>query len=180
MSSNASVGSSGVGALQRAAVSSSSGASSSGGGGRPDFTFGMIADVQYADCEDGYNFSGHIKRHFRNSLDIARRAVEAWNAEPRPMSFVANLGDTIDGRNEPRGESKRALDSVLEVLGGVRGAPPTFHAVGNHELYNFSREELLAWMVPTWVLSGVRESSVRGGGARDRETERWRDGDKDR
>ncbi|XP_068007746.1 manganese-dependent ADP-ribose/CDP-alcohol diphosphatase [Melanerpes formicivorus] len=108
----------------------------------PLFSFGVVADVQYADAEDGYDFSGCQRRYYRQSLTLLRNAVEAWVAERPPLNFVLQLGDSIDGLNARRGESEGALARVLAVL---RRLPvPVHHAWGNHELYNFSRARLAA------------------------------------
>ena len=40
---------------------------------------GVIADVQFVDQEDGFDFSGVQRRRYRNSLEVLRRAVKHWN-----------------------------------------------------------------------------------------------------
>ncbi|CAJ1420017.1 unnamed protein product [Effrenium voratum] len=102
------------------------------------FRLGVIADIQYADCEDGSDFSGTERRYFRNALKVARRAVEQWNADG--VDAVAQLGDIIDGCNAGRGQSETALKAVLDVLAGSKA--PRFDLIGNHELYNLRRESL--------------------------------------
>ncbi|NWU71082.1 ADPRM diphosphatase, partial [Pterocles burchelli] len=103
-------------------------------------SFGVVADIQYADAEDGYDYSGYRRRYYRQSLGLLRAAVEAWAAEEPPLAFVLQLGDSIDGLNARRGQAERALEQVLAVLG--RLPVPVHHAWGNHELYNFSRARL--------------------------------------
>ncbi|NXI46380.1 ADPRM diphosphatase, partial [Galbula dea] len=103
-------------------------------------SFGVIADIQYADAEDGYDFSGYRRRYYRQSLDLLRDAVEAWAVERPPLSFVLQLGDSIDGLNAQSGKAEEALEQVLAVLG--RLPVPVHHVWGNHELYNFSRARL--------------------------------------
>lgn len=107
----------------------------------PLFSFGVIADIQYADAEDGYDFGGFRRRYYRQSLNLLRDAVEAWAAERPPLAFVLQLGDSIDGLNARSGEAEGALEQVLAVLG--RLAVPVHHAWGNHEFYNFSRARLV-------------------------------------
>ncbi|XP_062466583.1 manganese-dependent ADP-ribose/CDP-alcohol diphosphatase [Pezoporus occidentalis] len=107
----------------------------------PLFCFGVVADIQYADAEDGYDFGGRRRRYYRHSLNLLRAAVEAWAAEKPPLAFVLQLGDSIDGLNARSGQSERALEQVLAALG--RLPVPVHHAWGNHELYNFSRARLL-------------------------------------
>lgn len=107
----------------------------------PRVAFGVIADIQFADAEDGYDFGGCRRRYYRNSLRLLREAVRAWAAESPPIDFVVQLGDSIDGQNAWRGEADSALKQVLEVLGQL--SVPVHHAWGNHELYNFSRARLV-------------------------------------
>ncbi|NXT58581.1 ADPRM diphosphatase, partial [Pluvianellus socialis] len=102
--------------------------------------FGVIADIQYADAEDGYDFSGTRRRYYRQSLKLLRDAVAAWVAERPPLAFVLQLGDSIDGLNARSGAAEGALARVLAALGRLR--VPVLHAWGNHELYNFSRARL--------------------------------------
>ncbi|XP_042749808.1 manganese-dependent ADP-ribose/CDP-alcohol diphosphatase, partial [Lagopus leucura] len=106
------------------------------------FSFGVIADVQYADAEDGCDFWGCRRRYYRHSLRLLRAAVEAWAAERPPPAFVLQLGDCIDGVNARSGsaEAEAALARVLAALGRLR--VPVHHAWGNHELYNFARARL--------------------------------------
>jgi len=124
--------------------------------GEPQLRFGAIADVQYADVDDQWNFRGTQMRAYRRALECLRRAVADWNSGP-PLAFVANLGDIIDQQCESLGDSHRALELVLREFRGVTAM--VHHLVGNHELYNFSRSEC-AKLIPnitpwyrSWVLS---------------------------
>lgn len=107
----------------------------------PRVAFGVVADIQFADAEDGHDFGGCRRRYYRHSLRLLREAVRAWAGESPPIDFVLQLGDVIDGQNARRGESESALQQVLEVLGQL--SVPVHHAWGNHELYNFSRARLV-------------------------------------
>ncbi|CAN0510804.1 unnamed protein product, partial [Laminaria digitata] len=44
----------------------------------PLFRFGAIADVQYSDREDGWNFAKSHRRYYRGGLVQLRRAVDSW------------------------------------------------------------------------------------------------------
>ncbi|KAI1232278.1 Manganese-dependent ADP-ribose/CDP-alcohol diphosphatase, partial [Lamprotornis superbus] len=83
----------------------------------PRLAFGVIADIQFADAEDGYDFGGYRRRYYRHSLRLLQEAVRAWAGESPPIDFV------------------------LDVLGQL--SVPVHHAWGNHELYNFSRARLV-------------------------------------
>ena len=116
----------------------------------PLFRFGVIADVQYCDIPDGFNFTGTTRRHYRGSLATARKASEYWRR--RRAELVCNLGDIIDGQcrdalagNPGGGTSESALAAVLAALeSGVGRDVPFVHLIGNHELYNFDRDALAA------------------------------------
>lgn len=138
----------------------------------PLFTFGVIADVQYADRDDALNFPRTVVRHYRNARTLARRAYEHWSSLPARDSltwhsssnwprpdFVLQLGDLIDGWNSrhsapksrqpdaPRSHesatvSERAVSALAPYFSAL--SAPTFHVWGNHELYCFTRSQLLS------------------------------------
>ena len=68
-------------------------------------------------------------------------AVDSWNAHPEKVSFMLNLGDTIDIANSNMNSSQEALDKVLCEFSRFQGA--VHHTWGNHEMYNFLRSDLL-------------------------------------
>ena len=112
-----------------------------GGAGSADemlLTLGLIADLQYADIEDGIDFEGTHYRYYRRSLTLLKKAVEEW--KENKVSFVIDLGDTIDGKNVNAQSSNSALQQVLDLFGKCQ--VPVYHLWGNHELYNFSQEFL--------------------------------------
>merc|ERR1719228_3121648 len=67
---------------------------------------GVIADVQYVDQEDGFDFSGVQRRRYRNSIEVLRRAVKHWNGIGN-VALVAQLGDLLDVKNTTKEEGKR-------------------------------------------------------------------------
>ena len=69
----------------------------------PSFSFGVIADVQWADVPDGFNYDRTIRRCYRGALDQLKDAVHWWGAQQ--LHFIANLGDLIDGKNAQLGQS---------------------------------------------------------------------------
>lgn len=109
------------------------------------FEFGVIADIQTADINDGTSYDGKQHRHYRASFDALKAAVRLWNEWPTRISFIANLGDAIDeacARQEPR-QSEQCIAAVAEALMDECTATDQFHhCVGNHELYNFPRRGL--------------------------------------
>ena len=104
---------------------------------RPLFSFGVIADCQYADADDAFNFHKTSLRRYRNSLKILEEAIQSWNdligeeeegggdvtnsnaASPSPsgrssFKFVAQLGDLLDGKAKAqKGGADEALQSGM-------------------------------------------------------------------
>nr|XP_033815786.1 manganese-dependent ADP-ribose/CDP-alcohol diphosphatase isoform X2 [Geotrypetes seraphini]XP_033815787.1 manganese-dependent ADP-ribose/CDP-alcohol diphosphatase isoform X2 [Geotrypetes seraphini]XP_033815788.1 manganese-dependent ADP-ribose/CDP-alcohol diphosphatase isoform X2 [Geotrypetes seraphini]XP_033815789.1 manganese-dependent ADP-ribose/CDP-alcohol diphosphatase isoform X2 [Geotrypetes seraphini]XP_033815791.1 manganese-dependent ADP-ribose/CDP-alcohol diphosphatase isoform X2 [Geo len=101
------------------------------------FTFGIIADIQYADIENGQNYAKTKMRYYRNSLQLLQSAIEEWKKEVCCPSFVIQLGDIIDGFNFQHKTSKISLKKVLQEIGKIE--VPFHHIWGNHEFYNFDR-----------------------------------------
>jgi len=118
------------------------------------FSFGAIADIQYADDDDAWDFKKTRQRRYRHALDSVAAAARVWREEQ--VKFVLQLGDVIDGRCAKLGQSNTDLQAVLNAFNCTEPVssslslspspppppPPVFHTIGNHELYNFSREEL--------------------------------------
>ncbi|TNN04224.1 hypothetical protein fugu_001253 [Takifugu bimaculatus] len=106
---------------------------------QPLFAFGVIADIQYADIDDGYNFQRTNRRYYRSSIELLRNALDSWSKAAVRPGFILQLGDLIDGHNKLLAASDRAVDAVLKELCSV----DAHHVWGNHEFYNFSRDWLL-------------------------------------
>jgi len=125
------------------------------------FSFGIIGDIQYADHDDGGMMkhgkivSGPTKgetRYFRNSLKKVANAVDDWNRED--LAFCTQMGDIIDGRCNSAlregfskipdvgsgGVPETRLGEVLQVFDKLKC--PRLDVLGNHELYNFKRDQI--------------------------------------
>lgn len=107
----------------------------------PLFTFGVIADIQYADKDDGYNYVQTRVRYYRSSLSLLQDATQEWASESAPPAFILQLGDIIDGFNVPLKASESSLTKVLAEFEKLK--IPVHHIWGNHEFYNFSRKQLM-------------------------------------
>lgn len=112
---------------------------------RPRLRFGMIADVQYADYDDREAWYNPAKtRFYRNSLRQVQKAFAHWESfgdqEEERVDFILQLGDIIDALNT-ESCSQTAINRTLSAF-LTNSRMPTFHTVGNHELYNFSRLDL--------------------------------------
>lgn len=104
------------------------------------FSFGVIADVQYADVDDGKDFLGIRRRYYRHSLQHLQNAIQYWNGMEAQPAFVLQLGDIIDGFNAQHKMSEQALEMVMKEFKKLR--TQVHHIWGNHELYNFNRDYL--------------------------------------
>lgn len=88
---------------------------------RPLFSFGIVADAQYADKAPAG------LRHYRASLKNLGAAANEFNS--RDLKFVVHLGDIID-------EHFSSYDDILPVYNQILA--PRYITLGNHE---FSVEE---------------------------------------
>lgn len=84
--------------------------------GAPLFSFGLIADVQYADVDA----SG--KRDYRGSPERLKNALKILNAHN--LSFTVHAGDLID-------RYYGSFNLPLRIFEGSRA--PVYYVVGNHE-----------------------------------------------
>mmetsp|Transcript_65632 Transcript_65632/g.136704 ORF Transcript_65632/g.136704 Transcript_65632/m.136704 type:complete len:374 (+) Transcript_65632:106-1227(+) len=112
------------------------------------FRFGIIADVQYADIPTATSFDGKRKRFYDATLGDLQKADRWWRevcrADGQEMAFIANLGDILDGQNlDKPGDTQRSIKALCQVFADAEYAKYTVHLVGNHELYNFTRQELV-------------------------------------
>lgn len=83
---------------------------------KPNFSFGIIADVQYSkDVPAGTRFYSH-------SLNKLEEAILDFNA--RDLSFVIQLGDLIDKDFE-------SYDSALSIFTKIKA--DKYHVLGNHD-----------------------------------------------
>jgi manganese-dependent ADP-ribose/CDP-alcohol diphosphatase len=106
----------------------------------PIVSFGLITDIHYADNDDRWNYSKTFLRRYRNSLKLVEQACNYWTNRKYPIAFLIQLGDLIDGLCEINKTSEKDLQTILKQFEQIS---TIYHIWGNHELYNFTREELL-------------------------------------
>jgi len=82
----------------------------------PILSIGLIADIQYCDCDT------HINRYYRKSLTKLQEAIDEFNQ--KDVDFVINLGDMID-------RDYTSFGPVLSKLSGLN--MPIYHVLGNHD-----------------------------------------------
>lgn len=106
-------------------------------------TFGVITDAQFANCDDRPAWYNKDKRrYYRGAITHLKKAFNYWSKMAVQPKFVLQLGDLIDGLNKEIGcNSLVALEDLFKLFEEF-GDIAIFHAVGNHELYNFSRAEI--------------------------------------
>ncbi|MDR0541344.1 MAG: metallophosphoesterase, partial [Dysgonamonadaceae bacterium] len=92
----------------------------------PIIKFGLIADIQYADCDA----SG--SRFYRNSLKKLDDCVDSLNG--KKVEFTINLGDVIDRKFAD-------LDSVLPRLNRLKNK--VYNTTGNHDYGGISDNAIL-------------------------------------
>ncbi|KAM8945707.1 manganese-dependent ADP-ribose/CDP-alcohol diphosphatase-like [Pelodytes ibericus] len=120
---------------------------------QPYFTFGIIADVQYADQPD--RLSGwKTMRYYSQSCLHLRNAIDEWKKEDMLPKFVLQLGDIIDASNRHSSTSEKSLQVILKEVQNIN--VPFHHIWGNHELYNFNRNFLRESALNTTCLANSR------------------------
>lgn len=97
------------------------------------FSFGLVTDVHYADV------SPKGTRHYRDSLEKLRLAVEAFDRRNLPL--VAELGDFVDA-GPGKADDLKYLAAVREVFEGFRGQ--RHYVLGNHCVARLTKAEFLA------------------------------------
>jgi len=102
--------------------------------------FGVIADVQFVDADDGTDFTGVQVRRYRNSLEVLKIAVKRWS-EGEGVEFVAQLGDIIDVKARDKGSALEDCETVLAELKKCK-TNSIVNIIGNHDLYCFKRDKL--------------------------------------
>lgn len=88
----------------------------------PIFSFGLLADVQYAD--DDTNLE--MDRHYRASPDKLRAAMDDFNSGDNPddLAFIIHLGDFVD-------HDLANAAPLLKIVSS--SAVPFHHVLGNHD-----------------------------------------------
>lgn len=85
------------------------------------FSFGVIADIQYADKDT------KGKRHYRTAIENLKECVSDLNN--RELAFTIQLGDIIDG-NETAEQTAIDVKRISDEYNGLN--MPAYHVIGNH------------------------------------------------
>ena len=127
-------------------------------------SFGLLADLHYIDIDDGENFNRTKIRRFRQSLSILKEANSVFNAQNTAFNLL--LGDILDGKAKANNMQYTCLDTVLAVTNDLNNKSPYYYVIGNHECYNYNRDELLN----KTPLIPFTEGQRQGSGPRDPST----------
>jgi len=145
--------------------------------GKPIMTFGVIADIQHADIDDGYNFHRTFMRFYRHALQKLKDAIQVWNESK--VDFAVQLGDVIDGFSIKHGHRDDDFENLSNIIKQFKcvglpvckrkkegvyvpleenapdesKTPYMCHLWGNHEFYNFTRVELWKSELNSFVVS---------------------------
>ena len=104
---------------------------------KPVFQGGVIADVQYADVDNRYNFTQTKLRKYRTAEEKLEQAVEKISKiEP---DFFLQLGDLVDVNCK---KDLTKLERLLQHFNKLDRNCKILHCSGNHEFYNFDRTTL--------------------------------------
>mmetsp|Transcript_699 Transcript_699/g.1690 ORF Transcript_699/g.1690 Transcript_699/m.1690 type:complete len:346 (-) Transcript_699:355-1392(-) len=99
--------------------------------------FQITLQVQYADVDDGTDFSGTQHRRYRAAQLILRAAAKDWRE--KGVGTVVQLGDLVDGKNAAAADKRAAFSKMRDELKEIE---EVYHVIGNHDLYNLSKKEL--------------------------------------
>jgi len=124
---------------------------------RVGLRFGLITDSHYAEAD------ARGSRFYRESLGKVREAVDRLRAEQ--VDFLAVLGDLKD---MVAGESEAQTRSHLVAIEAEvqRFAGPTYHVLGNHDMDNLSKADVLAQLENTGIGSNRSYYAFSRGGVR--------------
>lgn len=107
------------------------------------FNFGLIADIQYVDFPNSMNFQKTKTRRYRQSLEIYKEAVDAWN-KIDSISTAIILGDILDGKTAELQSQETCLESFLNITRNINNGGLKLHyCFGNHCHYSFNRSEII-------------------------------------
>jgi manganese-dependent ADP-ribose/CDP-alcohol diphosphatase len=112
--------------IARAPATAAAAAAAAASSAAPLLSIGLVADVQFAEAEDGASFDGVERRRYRRSLAHAAAAGRGFRRAR--CTFALQLGDAVDGLcarperlSPPAGapQGREALARVLAALGGA-------------------------------------------------------------
>lgn len=106
------------------------------------FRFGLVTDSHYADADPVGT------RFYRESLGKMREAVD--RLRDAQVAFLGVLGDIKD--MAPKETEARTLSHLSAIEAEIqRFGGPTYHVLGNHDMDNISKPQMLAGITNTGI-----------------------------
>lgn len=128
-------------------------------GSQPAIRFGLVTDMHYADAPT----TGTATRYYRQSLAKTREAVtQLRNQRPEFLAVLGDMKDMVS--DEPDTKTLSYLDAIEAEIQRFGG--PTCHALGNHDLDNLSKKQVLAHITNTGITTGRSYYAYSRGGVR--------------
>jgi hypothetical protein len=119
--------------------------------------FGLLTDPHYADADPKGT------RFYRESLGKVREAVDRLRTER--VGFLAELGDLKDmAPGEPDARTLSHLVAIEREFQRFRG--PAYHVLGNHDMDNLSKAQVLAHITNTGIAADRGYYAFSRGGVR--------------
>lgn len=119
------------------------------------FSVGLMADLQYADLDNGESFVEKSVRRYRQSLDILRSGAAEFALAKTSINVL--LGDLIDFKSTIDNKADLCLSRILEIT-KAPGVGPFHFIVGNHDLNAFSRPRVHSQYLPPSVRAATPPS----------------------
>jgi hypothetical protein len=119
--------------------------------------FGLITDPHYADADPKGT------RFYRESLGKVREAIDRLRSEK--LAFLGILGDTKDmAADEPDTRTLSHLVAIEREIQRFDG--PTYHVLGNHDMDNLSKAQVLSHIKNTGIAGERSYYAFSRGGIR--------------
>lgn len=124
----------------------------------PTLRFGLLTDPHYG------NAAPKETRYFGESLGKVREAVEQFRTAR--VRFLVELGDLLmdTAPDEPEERTLANLAAIEREIERFDGA--TYHVLGNHDLDNLSKAQVLARLTNTGIAAGRSYYAFSCGGVR--------------
>ena len=124
----------------------------------PILRFGLLTDPHYG------NAAPKETRYFGESLGKVREAVEQFRTAR--VRFLAELGDLLKDTesDEPEERTLANLAAIEREIQRFDGA--TYHVLGNHDMDNLSKAQVLARITNTGIAAGRSYYAFSCGGVR--------------
>jgi len=124
----------------------------------PRLRFGLLTDPHYGSA------APKETRYFRESLGKVREAVEQFHTAR--VRFLAELGDLLKDTapDEPEERTLADLAAIEREIQRFGGA--TYHVLGNHDMDNLSKAQVLARITNTGIAAGRSYYAFSCGGVR--------------